>query len=76
MNTVRWSGSSGSSGNASRNFAITVGLLNRKNVLIPLDLEGRHVGVARVLIGDLSSIGWRILLSGSRFSVNRRLFSM
>jgi len=32
-NTVRWSGCSGNSGKASRNFAITVGLLRRKNVL-------------------------------------------
>ena len=32
-NTVRWSGFSGKSGKASRNFAITVGLSRRKNVL-------------------------------------------
>jgi hypothetical protein len=33
-NTVRWSGFSGKSGKASRNLAITVGLVRRKNVLI------------------------------------------
>src|SRR4029077_5904627 len=33
-NTVRWSGFSGNSGKASRNFAMTIGLVRRKNVLI------------------------------------------
>lgn len=33
-NTVRWSGFSGRSGNDSRNFAMTVGLVRRKKVLI------------------------------------------
>jgi hypothetical protein len=33
-NTVRWSGFSDNSGKDSRNFAITIGLVRRKNVLI------------------------------------------
>src|SRR5690606_18387554 len=75
--TVRGSGLSGRSGNASRSRAITLGLRRRKNVLISPSTS-RVVTYGRLGSWPLTraSIAFACSLSGSRSSVKRRLFSM
>ena len=76
-NTVFASGCSGRSGNRSRRFAISVGLPRRRNVLCRFSsasvVTTERAGSWPVTLG---SSAFAASLSGSRASVNFRLFSM